>query len=65
MKLYYSIHGSDAEEWSLMAYKYYPDKFSSGDTITPYWLKAKIFSTLEDLADELQKMRDMESDSQV
>lgn len=64
MKFYYSIHGSDAEEWRLNLYQYVKKKEFKGEveTITTYWPEPKIFATLEDLCDELGILRGMENE---
>ena len=46
---YISIHGDDEEGYTVMRYKYTPDKFYPNlDSITTDWSKPKIFDTLEE-----------------
>lgn len=55
MKLHYTISGNDDDGWTLNVYK------RVQDYVTTYWQFPKNYNSLEDLADELDKLRNSES----
>lgn len=51
--LYFSIHGSDKDGWRLNVYQY-----GNGDWVIPH-SAPKEFNTIEELADELDRLRNI------
>ena len=50
MTLYYSIHGSEKDGYSLLVYKYVKSKREKdADILQPYWYEKKHYKTLKEL----------------
>jgi hypothetical protein len=52
MKYHYTISGNDEDGWSLCVYKRIEK-----DVITTHWLIPRTYDTLDQLADDLDELR--------
>lgn len=62
-KLYYSIHGSKKEGWSLLTYMPYRKVGDSDDSLTPNWLRAREYVTFEELMVDVRELMEQETGS--
>lgn len=54
--MYYSIHGSDKDGWSLYIYQYVESEREPGiEVLSPLWPRRKHFKSFEDICLELRK----------